>query len=57
MKHPEHYGKTKLIKIGNYNISEKDDTITIPHYLTFILGKVKYDFKKCICRIANTLNV
>lgn len=39
MKHPEHYGKTKLIKIGDYNISEEGDIITIPHYLTFALGK------------------
>lgn len=30
MKHPEHYGKTKLIKIGDYNISEEGDIITIP---------------------------
>ena len=44
MKHPEHYGKTKLIKIGDYNISEEGDIITIPHYLTFVLGKTKYDF-------------
>lgn len=44
MKHPEHYGKTKLIKIGDYNISEEGDIITIPHYLTFLLGKTKYDF-------------
>ena len=39
MKHPEHYGKTKLIKIGNYNVSEENDIITIPHYMTFALGK------------------
>lgn len=39
MKHPEHYGKTKLIKIGDYNISEENDIITIPHYLTFALGR------------------
>lgn len=44
MKHPEYYGKTKLIKIGDYNISEERDIITIPHYLTFALGKIKYDF-------------
>ena len=44
MKHPEHYGKTKFIKIGDYNISEEGDTITIPHYLTFVLDKAKYDF-------------
>ncbi len=44
MKHPEHYGKTKLIKIGDYNISREGDIITIPHYMTFVLGKKKYDF-------------
>lgn len=44
MKHPEHYGQTKLIKIGDYNISEEGDIITIPHYLTFALGKLNYDF-------------
>lgn len=44
MKHPEHYGKAKLIKIGEYNVSETEDIITIPHYLTFALGKSKYDF-------------
>ncbi len=44
MKHPEHYGKTKLIKIGDYNISETDDIITIPHYMTFVLGKNRYSF-------------
>lgn len=44
MKHLEHYGKIKLIKIGDCNISEEGDIITIPHYLTFVLGKIKYDF-------------
>lgn len=44
MSHPEHYGKTKLIKIGDYNVSEEGDIITIPHYLTFALGKIKQDF-------------
>lgn len=44
MKHPEHYGKTKLIKIGDYNVSEEGDIVTIPHYLTFALGKFNYDF-------------
>ena len=39
MKNPNHYGKTKLIKIGDYNISEDGDIVTIPHYLTFILVK------------------
>ena len=44
MKHPEHYGKTKLIKIGEYNIGQERDIITIPHYLVFLLGKTHYDF-------------
>ncbi len=44
MSHPDHYGKTKLIKIGDYNICESGDVITIPHYLTFVLGKTKYNF-------------
>lgn len=42
--YPGHYGKTKLIKIGDYNVSENDDIITIPHYLSFVLGKTKYNF-------------
>jgi len=39
MSNVEHYGKTKLLKIGDYNIGENDDIITIPHYLSFVLGK------------------
>ena len=39
MSHPEHYGKTKLLKIGDNNISETGDMITIPHYLTFLIGR------------------
>ena len=41
MKNKDHYGKTQLIKIGDYNVSKVDDIITIPHYLTFALGKEK----------------
>lgn len=44
MNNPNHYGKTKLIKIGDYNISETEDIITMPTYLTFVLGKEDYDF-------------
>jgi len=44
MSHPEHYGKTKLIKIGDYNVSESGDIITMPIYLTFALSKEDYDF-------------
>ncbi len=43
MNNITHYGKTKLIKIGDYNISQEGDIITMPHYLTFVLGKLKYD--------------
>ncbi len=39
MNNPNHYGKTKLIKIGDYNISKTGDIITIPHYLSFAIGK------------------
>ena len=39
MKHPDHYGKTQLIKIGDYNIGFENNFLTIPHYLTFMLGK------------------
>ena len=39
MKHPEHYGITKLIKIGSYNIGEENNILTIPHYMTFLLGR------------------
>ena len=43
MKHPDHYGKTKLIKIGDYNVSEEGDIVTIPHFLTFALAKFDQD--------------
>lgn len=39
MNHPEHYGETKLIKIGDYNVGEVGDILTIPHYMSFLLGK------------------
>lgn len=44
MRYPDHYGETKLIKIGDYNISQEGDIITIPFYLTFALGKRNYNF-------------
>lgn len=43
MNDPAHYGKTKLIKIGSYNIEEKGDILTIPCYLTFLLGREEDD--------------
>ena len=42
MKNNEHYGKTKLIKIGDYNVGCSEDILTIPHYLTFLLGKYRF---------------
>ncbi len=41
LNNPNHYGECKLLKIGNYNISENGSIITIPHYLTYVLGKYK----------------
>lgn len=39
MSHPEHYGPTKLLKIGDYNVGEEGDILSIPHYMTFLLGR------------------
>ena len=41
MSHPEHYGKTRLIKFGDYNIAFENDVLTLPYYLAFALGKDK----------------
>jgi len=41
MANQDHYGKTKLLKIGDYNIGETKDILTIPHYLVFLLGRKK----------------
>ncbi len=37
MTHPDHYGKTRLIKIGDYKVSFENDILSIPHYLTFLI--------------------
>ena len=37
LSHPEHYGKTRLICIKDKNIGVDGDTLTIPHYLAFLL--------------------
>lgn len=39
LNNPNHYGKTKLIKIGDYNIGKNNGMLTIPHYLTFLINK------------------
>lgn len=37
MLHPEHYGKTQMIKIASSNLSFSKDCLTIPHYMAFLL--------------------
>ena len=37
MSHPEHYGETSLIHIKDSNITIKDNILTIPHYMAFLL--------------------
>lgn len=39
MAHPDHYGVTKLIKFGDYNIGYENNILTLPYYLAFALGK------------------
>ena len=44
--HPEHYGKVKIIKVGDYNIGETEDILTIPYYMLFLLGRQKEMYSK-----------
>ncbi len=37
MKHPEHYGKTSLIRIKDANLAINDGIFTIPHYMSYLL--------------------
>lgn len=39
MSHPEHYGETRLIKFGEYNIGFENNILSLPYYLAFALGK------------------
>ena len=39
MAHPDHYGVTKLLRIGDYKLGEVNDILTIPHYMSFLIGK------------------
>lgn len=38
LAHPEHYGPTRLIKFGDYNIGYENQILTLPYYLAFALG-------------------
>ena len=37
MAHPDHYGKTKLIRIKDSNLSVSEHILTIPHYMAHLL--------------------
>jgi hypothetical protein len=37
MKHPEHYGKTQLIKIKDSNVGFENGILTIPHYMAYLI--------------------
>ncbi len=37
MRHPEHYGKTKLIRIKDAELNEFNEVLTIPHYMAHLL--------------------
>ncbi|MBO7700468.1 MAG: ATP-binding protein [Eubacteriaceae bacterium] len=37
MSHPDNYGETRLIRIKDSNLSVSDNTLTIPHYMAFLL--------------------
>ncbi len=40
LNNPDHYGKARLIKFGDYNIGFNDNFITLPYYLIFALNKI-----------------
>ena len=37
MAHPDHYGKTQLIRIKDSNLGVANDILTIPHYMAYLL--------------------
>lgn len=40
LNNPDYYGKTRLIKFGDYNIGFNDNFVTLPYYLIFALDRV-----------------
>ena len=40
MSHPEKYHVTSAIKLGDYNIGRKDQLLTLPMYMAFLLKEV-----------------
>ena len=45
MKNKEKYGNIKLIKISDNNIGKEGDIITIPRYMTYLLGKKDKEYR------------
>lgn len=41
MAHPDHYGKTRLIRIKDSNLAVSGDSLTIPHYMAHLLFEWK----------------
>ena len=39
LAHPDHCGKTHLIKMGSMNLGEEDGILSMPYYLVFALGR------------------
>jgi hypothetical protein len=37
MEHPDHYGKTQLIRVKDSNLGESNGILTIPHYMAHLL--------------------
>lgn len=48
MKNKEKYGDIKLIKISDNNIGKEGDIITLPHYMTYLLGKKDKEYRNKI---------
>lgn len=40
--HPEHYGKTRLLKLGSMNLGEEGGILSMPSYLSFALGRTSF---------------
>ena len=39
LQHPDKYHVHQAIKLGDYNIGEKDGVLTLPLYMAFLLKK------------------
>ena len=40
LRHPDKYHVTNALKLGDYNIGRKDQLLTLPMYLAFLLTEV-----------------